>query len=183
MTDYKVAQKVIHWLMAFFIITDLIIASRFGHPMEIADRLESREYHSDIGIILLLLLVIRVMLRRLYGTPPLPLGMASWQVKAAQLVHGLIYVTLFGLIGTGLVTALNATDPIMLFQSINLSGGNLDEEQFQFVRQFHDFFTEMMIALIIVHFGGALFHSFVQKDDSTRKMLRFWTSSDTTNDA
>ena len=82
-----------------------------------------------------------------------------------------------GLVATGIASALNATEPVIVFQSISIGIGNLDEAQFQFIRQFHDLFTYLMIALIFVHVGAALFHSFVLKDDSTRRMLRFWTSS------
>jgi cytochrome b561 len=74
----------------------------------------------------------------------------------------------------GVISALNATDPVMIFQSVALDIGNLDEDQFQFVRQFYEFFTYLMMALIGVHIVAAGYHHFVAKDDSTRRMLKFW---------
>ena len=64
--------------------------------------------------------------------------------------------------------------PVMIFQSVTLHIGNLDEDQFQFLRQFHEFFTYLMMALIGVHIVAAGYHHFVAKDDSTRRMLKFW---------
>jgi cytochrome b561 len=172
--DYRVAQKVVHWLMALIIMLDLFVAQKFGGFMAVADRLESRGDHGSLGTILAVLLVVRVALRLIYGAPPLPVGMPQWQIVAAKLGHGLMYFAMLGLVTTGVISALNATDPVMIFQSVTLHIGNLDEDQFQFLRQFHEFFTYLMMALIGVHIVAAGYHHFVAKDDSTRRMLTFW---------
>jgi cytochrome b561 len=172
--DYRVAQKIVHWLMALIIMLDLFVAQKFGGFMAVADRLESRGDHGSLGTILAVLLVVRVALRLIYGAPPLPVGMPQWQIVAAKLGHGLMYVAMLGLVTTGVISALNATDPVMIFQSVTLHIGNLDEDQFQFLRQFHEFFTYLMMALIGVHIVAAGYHHFVAKDDSTRRMLTFW---------
>jgi hypothetical protein len=36
--DFAVSQKIIHWLMAFLIMVDLIVAQKFGGAMELAER-------------------------------------------------------------------------------------------------------------------------------------------------
>ena len=176
MTDYKVSQKIIHALMALCICLDLFIANKFGHEMASLDRLESRGDHSSMGIIITVLLIIRLAMRLSYGAPPLPAGMTPVQVTAAKLAYGFMYFAMLGLVTTGVITGLNATDPIIVFKSAELNIGNLDEGQFQFVRQFHGFFTNAMLTLIVVHIAAAMYHSFVLKDDSTRRMLKFWTS-------
>lgn len=174
--DYRIAQKIVHWLMALIIMLDLFIAQKFSGVMELADRLESRGDHGSLGSSMAILLVIRIALRLIYGAPPLPDGMSQWQAMAAKLGHGLMYVAMLGLVATGVISALNATDPVIIFQSITLNIGNLDEEQFQFVRLFHEYCTYLMMALIGIHILAAGYHMFVAKDDSTQRMLKFWQS-------
>jgi len=162
--------------MALIIMLDLFVAQKFAGFMEMADRLESRGDHGSLGTILAVLLVIRIALRLRHGLPPLPGGMPQWQMMAAKLGHGLMYVAMLGLVATGVISALNATDPVMIFQSVTLHIGNLDEAQFQFVRQFHEYCTYLMMALIGVHILAAGHHMSVAKDDSTQRMLKFWQS-------
>jgi cytochrome b561 len=61
--DYAVTQKVVHWLMALAIMLDLFIAQKFGNPMELADRLESRLDHASLGTIVTVFFMLRIRLR------------------------------------------------------------------------------------------------------------------------
>ena len=176
-SDYTIGQKVVHWLMAIVIILDLNTAQKFGRVMEDWDRLESRADHATLGTIVAILFVLRLFLRYRHGAPPLPAGMPSWQLRAAKAGHWLLYFFIGFLILSGLLTASNAASPILIFQSLDITVGRTDETVFQFLRQFHEFATNAVIALIVAHFIAALHHHFVSKDDSTKRMLRFWKSS------
>jgi cytochrome b561 len=81
------------------------------------------------------------------------------------------------LIFIGGVTAFIETDPVVIFQSITLSIYNMHEAQFQFVQPFYDYFAELMIALIIVHFGEDFLSIFAVKNDSTRAVPKVSTAS------
>ena len=175
-TDYSVGQKVIHWIMAFFIILDLFVAQKFGGVMEDWDRLESRVDHGSMGTIIGVLFILRIILRIRHGAPPLPGGMPIWQEKAARIAHWLLYFFIGFLILSGLTTAANATAPVLLFGALDITIGQSEETTFRFVRQFHEFATNAVIALIGIHVFAAIYHHFVVKDDSTSRILRFWTS-------
>jgi cytochrome b561 len=175
-TDYKVGQKIIHWLMSFFIILDLAVAQKFGDVLEEADRLQSRMDHSTLGTTLAVLLLLRLYFRIRHGVPTLPETMANWQQKAARLTHILLYVAMVCLLSTGVLTALQATDPILIYNSIEVTLGNMDEETFKFMRQFHEIMTWTMMGLIGLHIVAALYHQFILKDRILVKMLRLWTS-------
>ena len=97
-------------------------------------------------------------------------------MKAARLGHGLLYFSIGFLIVSGLTTASNAASPIALFGRFDITIGQADETTFDFIRQFHEFTTQVVIALIVLHVLAALYHQFVAKDDTTRRMLRFWKS-------
>ena len=67
--------------------------------------------------------------------------------------------------------ASSAVAPFGLFA---LGDGVGDEGGFLFFRGIHEFITDAIIALIVVHVLAAFYHLFVARDGSTERMLRFW---------
>ena len=177
--DYSVGQKIVHWLMAVLITLDLFIAQKFGGVMEEVDRLDSRSDHGSMGTIVAILFVIRLFLRYRNGAPALPSTMPNWQAKAAGLAHFLLYFFIGCLILSGIATAVNATDPINLFGAFDITLGQSDGATFTFIRQFHEFATNAVITLVIIHVLAAFYHLFMTSDTTTQKMAKFWKSENT----
>lgn len=175
-TDYSISQKVIHWLMALLIILDLFVAQKFGGVLEEADRLASRADHGSLGTIVAILFVLRLVFRFRLGAPALPVSMPAWQQRAARVGHGLLYFLIGFLILSGITTAINATDSIALFGAFDITSGQTDDSTFVFIRQFHEFATNAVIAIIVVHVLAALYHLLIVKDNLTSNMLKFWSS-------
>ena len=46
---------------------------------------------------------------------------------------------------------------------------------FNLIKGVHEFATNAIIALIVIHILAALYHHFVVKDDTTKNMTKFWT--------
>lgn len=172
--DYAISQKVIHWLMAILILLDLVVAQKFGNPMVAADRIESRGDHASLGTIVAVLFIIRLGLRFKHGAPALPSGMTRWQIAAAKWGHVLLYVLIGLLILSGISTAINAANPILLFGKWDITIGQQTETLFDQIRWVHEFVTNAIIALIVVHIFAALYHWLIIKDDSFSRMLKFW---------
>ena len=175
-TDYSVGQKVVHWLMALLIMLDLFVAQKFGGFLEDWDRLESRSDHATLGTIVTLLFIIRIILRVKNGAPTLPDSMPHWQVVLARWTHGLFYFFIGFLVISGLLTAVNAANPITLFGALDITLGQVDETLFGSLRPFHEFATNAVIALIVLHIVAALYHAFATSDRTTGNMLKFWRS-------
>ena len=175
-TDYAVVQKVLHWLMAFIICLDLFVAQKFGDVMEDWDRLESRSDHASVGTVVTVLFVLRIVFRLRHGAAALPAGMSTWQVRAAHLAHFAMYFFVGLLILSGIATAVNAADPITLFGQVDITLGQPGEDLFRQIRPIHEFATNAVIVLIVVHILAALYHQFIARDDSTMRMLKFWRS-------
>ncbi|MEP1445958.1 MAG: cytochrome b/b6 domain-containing protein [Paraglaciecola sp.] len=175
--DYRVAQKIIHFLMAFFIIMDMFVANKYGGEMELAERIESRTDHATLGVTLIILLILRFYFRFKSGAPAIPeTGLKQWQLTMAKFVHVGLYFSMAALLATGVLTAMQATDPILVYYNFDITLGRLTDEQFVAVRIFHEIMTWVMIAFIVVHVVGALYHHFVLKDRLLIKMLKLWTS-------
>ena len=174
MNDYRVVQKVLHWLMALIIMVDLVAAQKFGTSLPLAERLESRSDHATIGLVVLVLLLLRLYLRWRHGAPPLPASMPMWQVRAAQVTHFLLYALIGSLVLTGILAGINSTLPLVLFESWDITIGNSDREWFRTLRGFHEFVTKAIIAFIALHIVAALYHAVVSRDGVMRRMVVFW---------
>ena len=144
--------------------------------MEEIDRLESRVDHGSLGTIVAILFLLRLYLRFRHGAPALPPTMPNWQVNAAKIGHALLYLLIGFLILSGLFTAANAGSPVALFGVFDITIGQTDEVRFDFVRQFHEFATNAVIAIMVIHLLAALYHHFYLKDHTTRQMVKFWSS-------
>ncbi len=179
--DYTVAQKVIHWVMAMILMMDLFVAQKFGNPMELADRLESRVDHGSLGIIVTLLFLARIYLRVKNGAADLPSDMPDWQKLLAKWAHVLLYFLIGFLVLSGIATAMNATSPIALFGQFDITLGQSDDDTFAFIRQFHEIATEAIILLIGIHLAAAIYHGVVKKDGTLGRMLKFWRSAPSTD--
>ena len=160
--------------MAFVIMLDLNIAQKFGGEMELWDRLESREDHATMGLIITFLFLLRIVLRYRYGKPSLQSSMPKWQVIAAQIGHYGLYFLMGALMLTGIISANFASDPIMVFSYFDLAFANHNDELFLTVRGIHEFCTNAIIALIVVHILAAIYHHFIVKDATTINMLKLW---------
>ena len=174
--DYLKSQKIIHWLMAAAIMIDLNVAQKFGGEMQLLDRLESRADHATMGLIITFLLVLRIILRFRYGAPSLPNSMSKWQIIAAQAGHYGLYILMGTLVMTGIISAIYASDPILVFNSYDLAFANHNDNAFRIVRGIHEFCTNAIIALIFIHILAAIYHHFVLKDSTTSNMSKFWTT-------
>ncbi len=178
--DYSVGQKVIHWLLAIFLLIDLTVAQQFGGEMAPADRLQNREGHAVVGTIIITLFMIRIILRIRNGSPAFPGSMPGWQKAAALGTHWGFYVVIAITICTGLITAFNATAPINWLGQFDLAIlANTSDDQFRFVRQFHEFATKALIALLLMHVGAAFYHLIFARDGRFERMLRFWRQEST----
>jgi len=174
--DYLKSQKIIHWLMAAAIMIDLNVAQKFGGEMQVLDRLESRADHATMGLIITFLLVLRIILRFRYGAPSLPNSMSKWQIIASQVGHYGLYILMGTLVMTGIISAIYASDPILVFNSYDLAFANHNDNAFRIVRGIHEFCTNAIIALIFIHILAAIYHHFVLKDSTTSNMSKFWTT-------
>ncbi len=176
-SDYSIAQKVLHWLIAIAIMLDLFIAQKFGGVMEDWDRFESRSDHASLGTLVALLLVVRLYLRMKHGAPPLPADIPRWQARMAHAAHGALYGLVGLLLLTGIATAMNANSLVMPFGLYSYGNGVGDLDTFNVFRLVHELATQAIIALIVLHIAAALFHLLTKHHRHlTLRMMKFWKS-------
>lgn len=169
---YTGVAKTLHWVMALIIIVMLI----FGEGLEDSKGEELTKglaAHSSLGLIVLALVLLRILWRFGHPPPALPEAMGTAQKIAAHAVHAAIYVLMIYLPLTGLYAAAVHDVPVTPFGAFDVREALsfLGVGSFDARRPLHAIGTKVMLALVVLHIGAALYHQFVQRDAVLRRML------------
>ena len=166
---YHPALVALHWALAALIIADLTIGTLvLRHlPNNSAMKLEALRAHMSGGLVILTLMLVRLGVRATAAVPAeAPTG-SSLLDRVAWLSHRMLYVAVFGMAGSGLIMALQAHVPDVVF----FGGGKLPASFWEFsLRGAHYFFARLLMALIALHIAGALYHTFIRRDHLLRRM-------------
>lgn len=165
---YHPVHVVIHWLMALLVLT-LLGTAKFvlpGIPYEDPQKAMMLQTHAYTGGAVAVLLIIRLILRFTTKTPaPADAGNAFLNFLA-KAVHVLFYVLLIGMAVSGLG----------MFQLANLpavfSGAQgYPTNFFDFPPRIgHGLISWILLVLVLLHVGAALFHQFIRKDNLLSRM-------------
>jgi cytochrome b561 len=158
------AQRFLHWLMAACIITMLFLG--VGMVSTVAPKyLTLVQIHKSLGIGILILALIRLSLRFVYGAPELPSDLPPLIKVGAKLSEYGMYSLMIGmpLIGWGMLSS--ASHPVALFGSVHLFPIlPVYPEHYALLRQAHMYLAFVFFATILLHMSALLFHKFVRKD-------------------
>jgi cytochrome b561 len=158
----------LHWLIALLVLMMLGVG-KFVLPGVAADDPQKPmmlQTHAYIGGAIAVLLIIRLVLRFTVKRPaPADAGNAFLNFAAAA-VHFLLYLLLIGMALSG----------FGLYQLANLpavfSGAQPYPQNFfdYLPRAGHGLTSWLLLALVLLHFGAALYHQFVLKDNLLGRM-------------
>ena len=161
---FTVLQRLLHWLMAVCILAMLFIG--VGMVSTVMPKyLTLVSIHKPLGIAILVLALVRVVVRLIYGAPPLPADLPEPMKLAAHLSHYVFYVLMIGLplIGWGMLSA--AAYPVVLFGGVDLpSILPLSDSLHTVLWNAHFYLAFAFFALILLHLAAALFHALVRRD-------------------
>lgn len=168
--DFHPALRIVHWLMAamtlvmLFIGIGMVSTAGPAYSMLLA-------LHRPIGIAILMLIVIRLPLLYVTGTPPLPDDLPPIQSAAAKGSHVLLYASMIAmpLIGWGMLSAggypIRITDgfllPAILPHSLAL---------YSLLRAAHTVVALLFFGLFLTHLAAALMHGLIRRDGVLRSM-------------
>ncbi|WP_438465397.1 cytochrome b [Marinomonas sp. PE14-40] len=167
-TRYDSLYKVLHWLVGSLILLMLIAKIGFANAITTEDKLNMLIGHSSIGSVLALLIIIRVVKRFVIKSERPIQTIPNWQKRLSGIVHLALYFCLIMIPLTGYLSASFHQLPVMPFTLINLSrvsSSGYVEADFLLMRSIHENMINLLIILLFVHIGGALYHKFIKKDD------------------
>lgn len=165
--------RLFHWLIAALILAQAVIGLSMVQLGLTPAKVRVFALHKSIGITILALVLLRIAWR-LSETRPADLPtVPPWQRRAAHTMHFALYVLILAipLSGWWFNSASNA--PLVwfgLFDVPSLTGGYLPVWKPRALRV-HQALFWLLMALLVVHGGAALWHHFKQRDDVLRRML------------
>ena len=162
-----------HWGLALAIIGMIGFGWWMNHVPARADKFFYRSIHADIGYVILLLTVLRLVWRTINPTPALPAESSRWQKIAARVSQGALYlvvilVAMLGWAHSG-ARSPNYSDFFGLvnvpqFTSPDKAAAGAYEDR-------HILFAYVLLALIAIHVIAALWHQFIRRDRVVARMV------------
>lgn len=163
-TRFTAPQRALHWLMALFILSMLFIG--IGMISTVAPKyLALVQIHKALGIMILVLALVRMTLRFLYGAPALPPDLPFFEKLAAELSQYILYALMIGmpLIGWGMLSA--SSHPVILLGNVHLPPIlPVNPTLYSLLRAAHYCFALAFFALILMHLVAMIFHKLVKND-------------------
>ena len=181
--DYGSVARCLHWsIAALFLLSYCSVYYRQWFTEEdTPENWVSLQMHLSVGITIAALVALRIIWRLMNKPPPLEPDTMLMR-RAAHTGHFLLYVAMVimpvtGYIGTGVDTEYFFLFDIPQFEGTQahawLTGAlNVGAEEFEeFVDEIHETAGDPIIWLLILgHVTAALYHHYVKKDRTLRKM-------------
>ncbi len=161
--------KFFHWLIFFLVIIQILLGFFWQFTGEFKTTVIN--WHKCLGLIILFLVTLRLLW--MLSNPKPVLGAAKPGERMVEhLVHGLLYICLFGLPLSGwtLTTALGKPPRIFGYQ-LSMPGVPLNKTLAETSLNIHLFFVGIFSGLLVIHILAALKHHFVNKDNVLKRML------------
>jgi cytochrome b561 len=169
---YPASSKWLHWLVAICVLLTLPVSIAMKWAPEGPAQDALYHFHKSIGPLILLLMVLRLINRMVVGAPQPDPSIERWQKAASSAVHGLLYVLLIVMpvVGWAANSAYGAANPFFgLFTLPPIVGENQELATRLFV--LHRWAGFLLMGLVAMHIGAALFHHFIRRDNV---LLRMW---------
>lgn len=162
----------LHWLMALVIIAALALIYAKGFFAKGSfERDAVKQAHMFAGLVVFGLIPLRLIMRWLSPLPAINPPPAYWQMVLAKIMHSLLYAGMIALPILGVlfvqtegktISVIGFTLPTLIYADKVLSHG---------IKEVHETLGLRMLYLIIAHAGAALWHHFLQHDNTLKRML------------
>lgn len=173
MQQYLTSQKILHWLTALLII-GLFALGVWMRTLGYYDGWyqTAPHWHKQIGIILLVLMVARLIWRFIKGTPKALSSHSTLEKRAAHWVHGILYLGVFAIIASGylIATADNRGIEVLGFITLPVLFPPIENQE-DIAGLIHEWGAYALMAFVAIHALGALKHHYFDKDQTLKRML------------
>lgn len=128
-------------------------------------------FHKNVGVLVLLLLLVRVLYRWFRPPPPLPDGFPDWQHRIAGATHGALYLLLFAMPVAGYVRVRAGGFPIETLDAMGIPAlVPRSDALADTATAMHYYGGLAIIAIIAMHIGAACYHGILRRDGIFSRM-------------
>ena len=91
---YNATAKWLHWLIVALLVAQFIVAWTMPQMRRDTQPDTLINLHFSIGMVILLVAIVRLAWRLIYGEPERTANLPAWQVRTAHVVHWSLYALL-----------------------------------------------------------------------------------------
>jgi cytochrome b561 len=157
------------WVVAILTVAALFFgAAILAHiPNSAPYKITGLSKHMIVGTLILFLVLVRLFLRNVTARPPKAATGNAFLDKVTGVSHGLLYAVLIGQALAGLILANQSG----LFSIVFAHQGAVPPDLWVYwPRKVHYLLSRLLMLLIALHIGIALYHTFILKDGLLRRM-------------
>jgi cytochrome b561 len=169
---YPATSKLLHWLVAICVLTTALVAIAMTRVSKGPTQDMLYNFHKSLGVLILILMILRLINRLAVGVPIAHPGIEPWQKTLSSVVHASLYVLLLAMPVVGYIanSAYGASTPFFgLFNLPMIVEKNeaLSTQLFMI----HRWVGWLVIIVVLMHVGAALYHTFIRRDEVLKRML------------
>lgn len=165
--EYGSVAKLLHWLIAIFILVEYLIGSTL-------DMSDLKQVHIQIGFIIFILVVIRIIWRITHGSqyPSQSQQLTKLNQKMATAGHHLMYLLMFVLPVTGICLVVSKGHPFFLFCfKVGPFMSPLEPDTRHLIKEIHDLLANALVFMALLHALAAIAHQFLKNIPILSSML------------
>lgn len=168
---YSTPVIALHWLTVLLVIAVYCLMEFKGiYPKGSPEREAMKAWHFTLGMTVFALTWVRLIFRATSKTPPIAPPIPQWQKTLSMLTHGLLLAMLILLPLSGWMT-VNAFGNLVPFWGVDLPVlTTVDKEAARRIKELHETVASFGYVLIGLHAVAALYHHYVMKDDTLKRM-------------
>jgi cytochrome b561 len=175
--SYGALAKFLHWAIVILIIAQYVIIEAAEELPDGLEKFAMVTRHKSLGMLVLGLALVRIAWKLLNKGRPAHVPMPRPQRIAATAGHGLLYVLILAQPISGWMMSSAANYPVTFFGWFQFPAlVRASDELHEFYEEVHEFLFSALLVVTVVHVLAALYHHFIQKDDTLRRMLPFGRS-------
>ena len=169
---YSSLSMSLHWLMlALLVGVYACMELREYWPKGSAFREGLKTWHFMLGLSVLALVLVRMLARLAGKIPPITPPPPPWQMRLAGLLHLLLYAFMVAMPILGWTLLSAAGKPIPFF-GLSLPALVAPDQAFaDQVKETHETLATIGYYLIGLHAVAGLFHHYIVRDNTLRRML------------
>ena len=170
---FSLPVRVLHWIMALGIIGILTLGFLmvYAPPADEPTKKLMFVVHKACGMVALVLLGVRVVLRLFSTTPPYPKGMSRTSIVLAKVTHLVLYLLMLCIPVSGYIMSSAAGRPVyMVYFSIPAVVPK-DESVSAFFSGVHEVAVFVLVFVVVLHILGAVRHVVFDKENVFKRII------------
>ena len=166
---YHLGLVVLHWLLAPLLLLGLGMGTfaLSELPNSSPEKIGALQGHMIAGGIILVLTLLRLVVRRVTAHPPPASTGFALADRLAPLAHGLLYLTVLAMAGSGIAMSIGAGLPAIVFGG---QGSLPADFSHLAARGVHGLAAKLLMALVALHVLAAAYHQWIRRDGLLSRM-------------